>query len=235
MNPIIASIRKDLKKSATEKNKEGFQNFFKEPVKFYGVKTGIVRDIARKQWKKVRILPKNEIFALVEALYQSGICEESFIVSYWLPKISKQFAPQDIEVFHHWIHTYVNNWASCDGFCNHTVGDFIEMYPSHINTLKHWAHEKNRWVKRAAAVSLVLSARRGKFLKEIFEIADILLTDTDDMVQKGYGWMLKEASRLHQREIFQYVVSHKKEMPRTALRYAIELMPQEMRKKAMEK
>ena len=82
------------------------------------------------------------------------------------------------------------------------------------------AQEKNRWMKRAAAVSLIVPAKRGKFLKDIFEIADMLLTDTDDMVQKGYGWLLKEASRLHQKEVSNYVARNKKVMPRTALRYA---------------
>jgi len=72
------------------------------------------------------------------------------------------------------------------------------------------------------------------FLNEIFEISDILLMDRDDMVQKGYGWMLKEASKKHQVEVFDYVMRWKAKMPRTALRYAIEKMPVEMRRKAME-
>jgi len=66
-------------------------------------------------------------------------------------------------------------------------------------------------------------------------IADILLTDKDDMVQKGYGWMLKEASKPYRKAVFDYVVKHKTVMPRTALRYAIELMPPEMRAEAMSK
>jgi len=55
------------------------------------------------------------------------------------------------------------------------------------------------------------------------------------MVQKGYGWLLKEASRKHQREVLDYVLTKRKTMPRTALRYAIELMPKELRAKAMKK
>jgi 3-methyladenine DNA glycosylase AlkD len=84
-------------------------------------------------------------------------------------------------------------------------------------------------------VTLILPTRKGDFLKEVFEIADLLLEDRDDMVQKGYGWMLKEASKKHQEEIFDYVMSKKAEMPRTALRYAIEKMPAELRRKAMER
>ena len=55
------------------------------------------------------------------------------------------------------------------------------------------------------------------------------------MVQKGYGWMLKEASKDFQKEVFDFVIKHKKEMPRTALRYAIERMPEKLRREAMEK
>jgi 3-methyladenine DNA glycosylase AlkD len=55
------------------------------------------------------------------------------------------------------------------------------------------------------------------------------------MVQKGYGWLLKEASRAHQAEVFDYVMKNKAVMPRTSLRYAIEKMPAELRRKAMER
>lgn len=75
----------------------------------------------------------------------------------------------------------------------------------------------------------------GKFLDDIFEIAGILLLDRDDMVQKGYGWILKAASQAHQEEVFNYVMQHKAVMPRTALRYAIEKMPPALRTMAMEK
>jgi 3-methyladenine DNA glycosylase AlkD len=63
----------------------------------------------------------------------------------------------------------------------------------------------------------------------------MLLSDKDDMVQKGYGWLLKEASRKHQKEVLNYVLKNKKKMGRTALRYAIELMPKELKTEAMKK
>ena len=90
-------------------------------------------------------------------------------------------------------------------------------------------------MRRAAAVSLIVPAKRGKFLDDVFAIADLLMTDTDDMVQKGYGWLLKEASRQHTDEVFAYVLKNKRAMPRTALRYAIELMPEDLKAEAMMK
>ena len=70
-------------------------------------------------------------------------------------------------------------------------------------------------------------------LKEAFQTADILLQDKENLVQKGYGWMLKEASNRFPKEVFRYVMKNKKKMPRTALRYAIEKMPTAWRKEAM--
>ena len=109
------------------------------------------------------------------------------------------------------------------------------MYPDKINELKKLAAPENRWMKRASAVTLIIPARHGNFLEDIFDIADILLQDADDLVQKGYGWMLKAASKASLNEVFEYVMSKKSIMPRTSLRYAIEKMPKELKKRAMEK
>ena len=115
------------------------------------------------------------------------------------------------------------------------VGSFIEKFPSYIANLKTWTASDNRWVRRAAAVTFILPGRKDNFLNDIFEISDRLLTDKDDLVQKGYGWMLKEASKSHQQKVFEYVMKNKKEMHRTALRYAIEKLPKDLRDKAMKK
>ncbi len=126
-------------------------------------------------------------------------------------------------------------FALCHILCNHTIGTFVEMYPKYLENLKKWAESNNRWMRRASAVSLIIPARHGKFLPDIFKIADILLLDGDDLVQKGYGWMLKAASEAHQKEVFEYVMKNNEKMPRTALRYAIKKMPKGLKIKAMTK
>jgi 3-methyladenine DNA glycosylase AlkD len=199
------------------------------------MKTAAVTAIAKKYWKEVRSREKEEIFSLCEELYRSGYLEESFIVSTWAHALSDRLETGDITVFEHWIDTWITNWAACDGFCNHAVGDFMVKYPDQIAVLKRWATSQNRWMRRAACVSLIVPAKHGKFLPEVFALADLVLTDPDDMVQKGYGWLLKEASRKHTSQVFKYVMQNKAVMPRTALRYAIELMPKELKAEAMKK
>lgn len=235
MDKIITDIRKELRANVDEKTKSTAQRFFKEEVKFYGAKASVVTEIAKRYFRKVEGRNKKDIFALCEELFQSGISEESWIAASWADSIRDRFTAGDFRIFQRWINAYVSNWASCDTLCNHAVGDFIEMYPACMVKLKKWTASSNRWMRRAAAVSLVLPARKGKFLEDVLEIAGMLLEDKDDMVQKGYGWMLKEASRKHEKEIFGFIMENKSRMPRTALRYAIEKMPENLRKKAMQK
>lgn len=235
MENIIDKIRVELIKNSDEKTLVTSQRFFKEKIKFYGIKVPAVDKISKEYFQLIKFKTKSEIFDLCESLWKSGFLEESFIACHWSYFIQKKYEPGDFQVFEKWINDYVNNWASCDTLCNHTVGAFIEMYPEYLPALKNLAKSDNRWMRRASAVTLIIPARKGKFLNEILEIADILLLDKDDLVQKGYSWMLKAASEKNQREIFEYVIKNKSVMPRTALRYAIEKMPKDFKNKAMER
>lgn len=231
---LISTIRRELENQVDE-NRSNYQSFFKEQATFHGVKTSIVKIIARKYFSEVKHLNKHEIFSLCEELLKLDFGEEAFIAFDWAYQLRNKYEPGDFIQFENWLKKYVNNWAKCDTLCNHTVGAFIELYPRYTENLKRWAKSENRWLRRASAVTLIIPIRRGKFLEDAFQIADILLQDKDDLVRKGYGWMLKEASREHQKEVYDYIIRNREFMPRTALRYAIEKMPDNLKRKAMEK
>src|SRR5690606_26629594 len=198
-----------------------------------GVNSKTLGEIIKVHYKMVADKNKDEIFDLCRTLFQTGIMEESIIACRWSYFLHKQYQPSDFRVFDSWLNEFVNNWAVCDTFCNHTVGSFIMMYPEFLASLKKWTSSENRWVRRGVAVSLIVPARKGLYPDVIFEIADFLLSDSDDMVQKGYGWLLKVASQTYQEEVFRFVLKRRSVMPRTALRYAIEKLPAGMKKEAM--
>jgi 3-methyladenine DNA glycosylase AlkD len=232
---VLLELRKELKQKSDPQAREGGQKFFKEEVRLYGVKTATAHQISKAHFQRIKDRPKAEIFDLCEELWRSGYLEESFIACNWSYYIRDQYEPGDFRIFERWVGKYVTNWASCDTLCNHSVGSFLDMYPEFVENLKSWTGSENRWMRRGAAVSLIIPARKGRFHKQCLEIAGLLLKDEDDLVQKGYGWLLKAASEFDQDLIFDFVMKNKAVMPRTALRYAIEKMPDDLRKKAMEK
>ncbi len=233
MTTFIDSIRREIIDKADEKTRISGERFFKEQVKIYGLKSAATEQIARDYFKTIPDKSKDVVFDLCEELWKSGYLEEAGIACIWSYNVRKQYKSGDLKVFERWIDKFVKNWASCDTLCNHSVGTLVEMYPDKMADLKRWARSKNLWMRRASAVSLIVPARKGLFLDSIFEIAEVLLMDEEDIVRKGYGWMLKAASQSYQDEVFSFVMKHKAAMPRTSLRYAIEKMPVDLKAAAM--
>jgi 3-methyladenine DNA glycosylase AlkD len=230
---IIGLVEQRLRENSNDTVKIAIKRFFKEDIKVFGVSSATVKKITRELSNIVKDRTKNEIFDICEELWSSGYLEKCSIACELAYSVRVLYTVDDFKTFDHWVSRYIHNWANCDHFCNHTVGTFLEMYPQFITDLKIWTESENRWKKRASAVSLIVPAHRGLFLSDIMAIADKLLLDKDDMVQKGFGWMLKAASESCPEKIFDYIMVRKDTMPRTAFRYALEKMPEEWRNKAM--
>lgn len=231
----LSAIRHELKSRVEQDYKTGSMDFFKEPVKLYGVRAPIVKRIARDHFKTVKKLPKKDIYNICEELLASNYNEESSIAFDWVLRLRAGYTKAEFKTFERWMKTYVTNWAMCDDLCTHALGYFVLSFPEFVSRIKKWTTSKNRWVRRASAVALIVSVRKKQNLKEVFETADLLLNDPDDMAQKGYGWMLKEASNVFPKEVFDFVMKRKERMPRTALRYAIEKLPESERKMLLAK
>jgi 3-methyladenine DNA glycosylase AlkD len=197
--------------------------------------TSAVRKISQESFQQVKNQPKDEIFHLCEELLETKHWEERTIAFDWAFRLRKKYSAQDFDRFESWLEKYVHGWGSCDDFCTHAIGYLIYAFPEKIANVKTWIPSENRWFRRGAAVVMIYSLRRQKGFEAAFEIADQLLMDEDDLVQKGSGWMLKEISKSEPLQVFEFVMQRKAVMPRTSLRYAIEKLSPELRQRAMEK
>jgi 3-methyladenine DNA glycosylase AlkD len=227
-----------LKKSAEEKYKDIDLDYSKLKSEFQriGVRTPAVRKIANETFRELkteRITKIDDILEYCEYLQQLRISELRTIAIQWSFKAKEQFEPKHFDVFERWLKTYVTGWGSTDNLCVQSLGYIVYKYPELVKKVKKWTNSPNQWVRRASAVALIYGLRRGEYLKDAFEIAEALFHDEEMYVLKGYGWMLKEASNNFRNEVFSYVMERKKKMPRLSLRYAIEKMPEDMRKEAM--
>ena len=231
----VRALSREFKAQADPEYRKSVQRFFKEPVKLYGVRTPVFREIVRCHWQKVRDLPKHEILGLCEELLALGNGEERGAAFEWALRMRRQLAPADFYRLERWLKRHVSNWAACDSLCCGVLGFFLLDHPGFLSRLRAWARARNRWLRRAAAVAHIVSIRRGRALPQACAVAGILLEDPDDMVQKGYGWMLKEMANSRPREVFDFVMKRRARMPRTALRYAIEKMPRSWKRRAMAK
>lgn len=235
-NPVIAKIKVELKKVDLPQNKINYQQFFKEKLEEpMGLKSSVLKEISKTCYKDIKHLSKKEIFDICEELLESDIRYRRFFAFEWAGKQVGSFERSDFPRFERWLTDYVDNWGACDSLCMGVTGHLVAKFPELSAKTKKWAKSSNLWHRRASAVSLIQPVKQHLLLDEIFKTADILLMDDQNMVQKGYGWMLKVAGDYYPDEVFAYVMKHKDIMPRTALRYAIEKYPPHKRKEAMGK
>lgn len=156
---------------------------------------------------------------------------------------------------------YVNNWDLVDASAHKIVGEYLVQqirhsgkqpplqnlymsvgesnYKKDAGPLQHkdkrkilyqLAQSESIWNRRIAIISTAAFIARGSS-QETFEIANILLHDKEDLIQKAVGWMLREVGkRISKEELKVYLQKRYKEMPRTMLRYAIEHFHENARK-----
>jgi 3-methyladenine DNA glycosylase AlkD len=233
---VLERLGRDIREQDIAANRHNYQRFHKEKLKEpVGLSAAVLRKISNHRFRELRGQPSTNILALCDSLLASGKRYMQFFAFDWAEKLKGHYARSDFKRFHSWLVTYVNDWGSCDHLCGGPLGHLIYQYPDLAVRTQSWARSRNRWHRRAAAVCLIVPARNGQLNDRVFAVADRLLNDEDDLVQKGCGWMLKEAAGCYQQKVFRYVMDNRSRMARTTLRYAIEKMPATLRRKAMEK
>ncbi len=233
---VVDKVRKELKANIDKKYYVTTLGFFKKDdvPKIHGVRYPVVRLIAKKHFKEsVNKLSKKEIFKICEDLMSSGIQEEIVVAFEFAENYKKEYVKDDLNVFKNWIEKYVVNWALCDDICSGPLGKLLIKYPELIYETRKWHNSQNRWLKRASIVSLIKTIQKTKRVDDVYKVADLLLTDRDDLIQKATGWALREAGKVDKKRLYVYVMKNKSKMGRTCLRYSIEKFDAKDRKRLM--
>jgi 3-methyladenine DNA glycosylase AlkD len=112
------------------------------------------------------------------------------------------------------------------------IGEFL-LATGETAPLARLAASDSLWERRIAMISTSAFIRGGRS-DVAFAIAGLLVADHHDLMHKAVGWMLREAGKKDPAGLEEFLTRHAATMPRTALRYAIERLPQARRKAWLE-
>jgi 3-methyladenine DNA glycosylase AlkD len=226
----IKTIQKKLKKLASEEKAEILQRFFKtgpgeygEGDIFIGVKVPEIRQVAKEHGD----IPLKECGQLIS----SKIHEERMLALLILmQKFEKGDETEKLKMYKFYMRNtrYINNWDLVDLSAHKIVGAYLSNRSK--KELHVLAKSKNLWERRIAIIATFQFIKHNQF-SETLKLAKILLKDTEDLMHKAVGWMLREIGKrdLKTEEVF--LKDHYKTMPRTMLRYAIERFPEAKRQR----
>jgi 3-methyladenine DNA glycosylase AlkD len=216
---------KKLKTYRSEAEREKIQRYFKPKNRdeFIGVRMGQVFALA----KEFIEMPPDEIEKLLESPIHEG---RAGALSIMEKQARNKTTPTSRrkELFNLYLnrHDRINNWDLVDVSCIYVIGGYLFDKPRKI--LYRLAKSKNMWERRTAIVSTAYFIRQGD-LNDTFEIAEMLVNDKEDLIQKATGGWLREAGRKDRTRLLRFLDKHAATMPRTALRYAIEHLDKKQR------
>lgn len=221
MKQLTKTITNKLQALSDAEKREIFPKFFKagkgeygEGDRFLGVTVPNIRAIA-KLHKDISI---EEIRDLIQSeWHEVRLCALIIMVE----KSKKKDEALRKELFNLYLSQTerINNWDLVDLSCRFIIGEYLLDKSRDI--LYQLAQSPLLWDNRIAIVSTYAFIRKGQ-LEDTYALSDLMMQHPHDLMHKAIGWMLREAGKRNPERLYDYVMSHRADMPRTMLRYAIE-------------
>ena len=221
MKQLTKTITNELQALSDAEKREIFPKFFKagkgeygEGDCFLGVTVPNIRAIA-KLHKDISI---EEIRGLIQSeWHEVRLCALIIMVE----KSKKKDEALRKELFNLYLSQTkrINNWDLVDLSCRFIIGEYLLDKSRDI--LYQLAQSPLLWDNRIAIVSTYAFIRKGQ-LEDTYALSDLMMQHPHDLMHKAIGWMLREAGKRDSERLYDYVMSHRADMPRTMLRYAIE-------------
>jgi 3-methyladenine DNA glycosylase AlkD len=168
-------------------------------------------------------LPLNQMWTLLQSPWHEARLLALFLLVRAFPK--SDAATRQLIYQGYLEHTaFINNWDLVDSSAPQIVGAHLFAQKT-FAPLKKLARSKSLWERRIAMLASYHFTLQGDFSPTL-DLAQRLLQDTEDLLHKAVGWMLREmGGRGGAEELRQFLATHAAAMPRTMLRYAIEKLP----------
>ncbi len=232
---IAAEIRQLLRDGGSTEHATGVQWFFKEEIKSHGWYTAKLRSAAVRSRRAIRKeFSLDFLLQVADKLFAGRILEEKIFAVFLLEKLTEEFGDAEFRLFESWLQR-ISSWADHDALVHYLIAPMVVAKPDRIAKVFRWAKSPDRWHRRAACVALIQGTRKKMFFAEIKRLSSLLLSDDDDMVQKGLGWLLRETAKADPKPAVHYLMSIRQRAPRLVLRTACETLPVGIRKKILAK
>jgi len=233
MDLTIEAIQQTLRRMANEEIAAHSLRFFKTGKGQYGegdVFLGIRVPDLRKTARRLADAPLSVCAGLLASPYHE---ERMFALILLVNRFQNADPDNQAAIYHLYRDRirYVNNWDLVDLSSPGIVGGYFVGRDT--KPLVDLAKSPDLWERRISIVATWPFIRRNA-LELTFRIAEILLYDTEDLIHKAVGWMLRETGKKDAAALEGFLKPRCQSMPRTMLRYAIERFEEGKRRSYLE-
>jgi 3-methyladenine DNA glycosylase AlkD len=221
-------ILNELKNLGDPERATHSQRFFKTGAGEYGegdVFLGIKVPVQRALAKRYRKATHSDSLALLHSQYHEVRLTALFLM---VDLYTRGNAQEKKQIYTDYLANvrYINNWDLVDSSAMQIVGHFLfDKDRNHLRTL---ARSEDLWERRVSIIASYHFIRQYEF-QDTLDLSEIMLHDTEDLIHKAVGWMLREVGNRSRPTEERFLMDHYRVMPRTMLRYAVEKFPEALR------
>ncbi len=231
-----AAAQKALKAKGSAAKAKSSSWFFKTGPGQYGegdIFWGVTVPEQRAIAKQFMQLPLEQLQILLNNKIHEQRLTALLILTYQFAK-ANETEQKKIYAFYLKNTKRINNWDLVDASARDIVGKYLIAHKSERKILYQLVKSRNLWERRISIISTFAFIQQKDFADTI-KISELLLNDKEDLMHKAVGWMLREMGKRDRTVLVKFLQTHKNKLPRTALRYAIEHFPPEIRKSYLAK
>jgi len=226
------NVKKELRDFTSAERKKSVEWFYKTGKGQYG-EGDIFIGVATPDVRRISCKYRNLSFAELQKLIASPVHEERScaltILVHQYEKAGAEGGERKIVLdFYLRNRQYINNWDLVDCSAHKILGRAIYDGLQDAEILDRLAVSDVLWERRIAIIATMYFIHKGH-LEHTFRLAERLLADRHDLMHKAVGWMLREAWKKDAAAVEAFLMKHYPQIPRTALRYAIEKMEESKR------
>ena len=215
--PELEQIRAQLFSLGDKERAKKSKEYLKSPYEFYGMKVPEMRKIM-KEYKNLEFYSALNLF---DGLWKSGNHEEMNCALALLPYYINN---HQIEVWKFLLERLdrAKSWDLIDDLSTHILGKILDERIDLMSEVKKLSESRNSWFRRTSIVSTLPLIKKNK-IELTLRLAEKLVYDDDVYVQKGAGWMLREAGKKNRFVVREFILT-KLDMNSSAFSYATEKM-----------
>jgi 3-methyladenine DNA glycosylase AlkD len=216
-------LERDLRALGTPERAEGEKRYLKSDLDFLGVSVWGIRKVMKAFAEQHRDLPRDDVAALIEALWAKPVFERRMIAAMLLEEYVAVLEPSDLELIERLIRES-KTWALVDVLSGDVVGEIILRNPEVAARLDAWAKDDDFWVRRSALLAQLLPLKHGASFRRFASYADAMLDEKEFFIRKAIGWVLRETAKRRPDEVYEWLAPRAHRSSGVTIREAVKYL-----------
>jgi 3-methyladenine DNA glycosylase AlkD len=204
---LVDEISAGLRRAGDSGTAESTKRYLKSDLQHYGVRMPVIRTLVADTVRAHGPLDHPRVMSCARALWRPEVHESRMAAAILLERHVRLLEAEDTALLEELVRDS-RTWALVDLLAGSVAGRLLLRKPAAVDTYRRWAAEEHQWIRRSGILAFLVPLGDTEGFPRYWNVftaaADPLLEDPRFFVRKALGWVLRQASRKHPDEVYDW-------------------------------